>query len=61
MLAALALVIVTPRDETAFGLSLAALVLLSTMHAVNWVVTAPVNKVWLKGQQLSKAGRHSSA
>jgi hypothetical protein len=35
---------------------LAALILLSTMHAVYWLVTAPVNKVWLEGQQLSKAG-----
>lgn len=56
MLAALALVIFTPADEPAFGLSLAALILLLTMHAVYWIVTAPVNKIWLKGQQLSKAG-----
>jgi hypothetical protein len=56
MLAALALVIFTPADEPAFGLSLAALILLSIMHAVYWIVTAPVNKIWLKGQQLSKAG-----
>lgn len=56
MLAALALVIFTPADEPAFGLSLAALILLLIMHAVYWIVTAPVNKIWLKGQQLSKAG-----
>ncbi len=56
LLAALALVIFTPSDEPAFGLSLSALILLLAMHAVYWVVTAPVNKVWLKGQQLSKAG-----
>jgi hypothetical protein len=56
MIAALALVIVTPRHETAFVLSLAALLLLLAMHAVYWIVTAPVNKVWLKGEQLSKAG-----
>jgi hypothetical protein len=56
MVAALALVLRTPTDSTPFALSLAALVLLLVMHAVYWVVTAPVNKVWLKGQQLSSAG-----
>lgn len=56
MVAALALVIFTPRESTAFVLSLAALILLLAMHAVYWVVTAPVNKVWLKEEQLSKAG-----
>ena len=56
IVAALALVIVTPRDGAAFTLSLAALVLLLAMHAVYWIVTAPVNKVWLEGEQLSKAG-----
>jgi len=56
MIAALALVIFTPRQSIAFALSLTALILLLTMHAVYWIVTAPVNKVWLKGQPLSKAG-----
>lgn len=56
MIAALALVIVTPRESTAFVLSLTALILLLAMHAVYWIVTAPVNKVWLKEEQLSKAG-----
>jgi hypothetical protein len=56
MIAALALVFVTPRNSTAFVLSLTALILLLTMHAVYWLVTAPVNRIWLKGQQLSKGG-----
>lgn len=56
MIAALALVIVTPREGTAFWLSLAALILLLAMHAGYWIVTAPVNRVWLKEEQLSKAG-----
>jgi hypothetical protein len=56
MIAALALVFATPRGTTAYGLSFAALILLLTMHAVYWGITAPVNKIWLKGQQLSKAG-----
>jgi hypothetical protein len=56
MVAAFALVLFTPRDSGMFIPSLGALILLLVMHAVYWVVTAPVNKVWLKGQQLSKAG-----
>jgi hypothetical protein len=56
LIAALALVLFTPRGSTAFALSLTALILLLTMHAVYWIVTAPVNKIWLKGQQLSRAG-----
>jgi Domain of unknown function (DUF1772) len=56
MVAALALVILTPRDSAAFGLALAALLLLLVMHAVFWLVTQPVNKIWLKDTQLGKAG-----
>jgi len=56
VISALALVVLTPRDSPAFALSLAALLLLVAMHAVYWTVTAPVNKVWLKDEQLSKAG-----
>jgi hypothetical protein len=26
------------------------------MHAIFWIVTQPVNKFWLKNQQLSKLG-----
>jgi Domain of unknown function (DUF1772) len=56
MIAALGLVIFTPRDTAAFGLALAALILLLVMHAVFWFVTQPVNKIWLQDVQLSKAG-----
>ena len=56
MIAALALVIVTPRDTAAFGLALAALILLLVMHAIFWLVTQPVNKIWLKDTKLSQAG-----
>jgi Domain of unknown function (DUF1772) len=56
MVAALALVIITPRESIAFVLSLAALILLLAMHAVYWIVTAPVNKVWLREERLSRAG-----
>ena len=57
MIAALALVIITPRESAAFGLSLGALVLLLAMHAIYWGITAPVNKMWLKGERLSKTGK----
>jgi hypothetical protein len=56
MIAALALVIVMPRESAAFGLALAALTLLLVMHAIFWFVTQPVNKIWLKDMQLNKAG-----
>ena len=56
MIAALALVFITPRESAAFGLSLGALVLLLAMHAIYWGITAPVNKIWLKGERLSKTG-----
>jgi hypothetical protein len=56
MIAALAVAIATPRDSAAFVLSVAALILLVAMHLVYWMITAPVNRIWLKGQQLSKAG-----
>lgn len=56
MIAALGLAFITPRESAAFGLSLGALALLLAMHTVYWVITAPVNKIWLKGEQLGKAG-----
>lgn len=56
MIAALALVIITPRESVAFELSLVALLLLVAMHAIYWIVTAPVNKIWLKEERLGKAG-----
>ena len=56
MIAALALVILTPRDTAAFGLALAALILLLVMHAIFWFITQPVNKIWTKDVKLNKAG-----
>jgi hypothetical protein len=56
MIAALALVIVMPRDSAAFGLALGALILLLVMHAIFWFITQPVNKIWLKEVKLNKAG-----
>jgi MFS superfamily sulfate permease-like transporter len=56
LLATLGLLFVTPRDTMPFWLTLSALVALVLMHAIFWVFTQPVNRVWLKGQKLSKAG-----
>lgn len=39
-----------------FWLILAALIALLVMHAIYWLVTHPVNKVWLKDQQMQGAG-----
>jgi hypothetical protein len=54
ILATLALLIFTPFANTAFWLTLAAFLLI--MHGLYWVLTHPVNKFWLKDQQLHGAG-----
>jgi hypothetical protein len=61
MIAVLALVILTPRESSTFWLSPAAFLLLLTMHAVYWIVTAPVNKIWLEEEKLARQVRLSSA
>ena len=50
------LLIVTPFATTSFWLTLGALVSLLIMHGLYWVVTHPVNKIWLKDQELQGAG-----
>lgn len=40
-----------------FGLVLAAFALLVATHALYWMLTAPVNKVWLKDQELTGGAR----
>jgi L-alanine-DL-glutamate epimerase-like enolase superfamily enzyme len=57
--AAIAIVVlfVIMRDRNAqFSWFLVAFIALAAMHAVFWSVTQPVNRYWLKNQQLSKAG-----
>jgi hypothetical protein len=56
MVSTLVLLIVTPWATTTFWLTLGALVPLLIMHVLYWVVTHPVNKIWLKDQQLQGAG-----
>ena len=50
------LLFITPTGSLAFWLTLIAFVSLVVMHAIFWIVTQPVNKFWLKNQQLSKLG-----
>ena len=55
-LAALVLLVMTPRDQAAFWLTAAALAALVAMQSVYWLWTHPLNKVWLEGEHLGKAG-----
>ncbi len=56
MIAAFALLLYTPLDTTPFWLTLAAFAGLVLAHAIYWVFTHPVNKVWVKGEALGKPG-----
>jgi hypothetical protein len=55
MLATLALLFFIPRDTGAFWLTVWALIALVLMHGIFWAFTQPVNKVWLRDQNLSGA------
>lgn len=52
----LALLFLTPRDSNAFGLTLGALLAQAAVQIVFWVATQPVNKAWLAGLQMGRAG-----
>jgi uncharacterized membrane protein len=54
--AALGLLIATPREQPEYWLTLIALVGLIGMQAVYWIVTHPINKVWAARESLGKAG-----
>jgi hypothetical protein len=56
MVATAILLFVTPWNTTAFWLVFAALLSLLAMHALYWVLTHPVNKIWLKGHELTGGG-----
>ena len=56
IVAALGLVLTTPVDSTAFLLTLVGFAALVAMHGVYWVVTHPVNRFWLKDEELSRLG-----
>lgn len=51
-----ALAVATPRGNPAFWPTLAALAGLLTMHGLYWVLTHPVNRFWLEGHKLGRAG-----
>lgn len=51
----LILLLATPRGTPAFWLTAIAAVGMAGMHLIYWVVTHPVNKVWLRQQKLGGA------
>ena len=56
MIATFALLLFTPFGTTSFWLTALAFAGLGLAHAIYWVVTHPVNKVWVKDETLSKPG-----
>jgi hypothetical protein len=56
MIATLALAVATYVQGRDVRLSLAAFIALVGMHAIFWLMTQPVNKIWLKDQKLNRAG-----
>lgn len=57
VLAIVVLLLVTPAGSVAFWLTAAALVSHLLAHLAYWVVTHPVNKVWIEGENLTGAGK----
>jgi hypothetical protein len=56
MVALALLLFLTPAGTAPFWWTLVAFLALIAMHATYWIVTHPVNKFWLKDQQLGVAG-----
>jgi len=56
IIALLALLVLTPYASTRFWWTLAAFVLLLTMHLIYWVVTHPVNNFWIKDIEMTGLG-----
>jgi hypothetical protein len=56
LMATLAAVLLTPPGGDRFWLTVVAAVGLIGMQAVYWLVTHPVNRVWLQGKRLSRMG-----
>lgn len=50
------LLIATPFDGFAFVWILIALIVLTLMNVVYWIVTHPVNEFWLKDHELGRLG-----
>jgi hypothetical protein len=56
IMSTLVLLWMTPTGLAAFWLTLIAFAALSVMHTIFWMATQPVNKFWLKNQQLTGLG-----
>lgn len=56
MLGAIALLFLTPTGSAAFWLTLGACTSMLLMHLIFWVFTQPVNRYWLRDQQMATAG-----
>jgi len=50
------LLLVTPRETSAFWLAFAALLGLAGMQAIYWIFIHPVNKVWVRGESVDRVG-----
>jgi hypothetical protein len=56
IIALLILLLATPSASAAFWWTFAAVVALAASHGAYWLVTHPVNKFWLKDQNLQGVG-----
>ncbi len=56
LIAVIVLLLLTPKGTLEFWLILVALLGLIGMHAVYWIFTHPINKVWTKNERLSTVG-----
>lgn len=56
LLLTLLLVVQTPLATPPFWLGTAGLILLFVMHGAYWLLTHPINRVWLAEAKLSSAG-----
>lgn len=56
MLGTIALLFLTPTASAAFWLTLGASVSMLLMQFIFWVFTQPVNRFWLRNQQMATAG-----
>jgi hypothetical protein len=52
----LVLLLVTPRDTAAFGLTGGALITQAALQIIFWVVTQPVNKAWVSEIRMGRGG-----
>jgi len=56
LIATLVLMLTIRDNSAAFWWTLVAFVAVLAMHLIFWFITQPVNRYWLKYQQLTKAG-----